>query len=136
RAKARSLQPHAPLRRLLEDPRPVERKRRDAGQAPAAFVVACLELLRACDAVTARIPAGVVSWLTVIAAALGILRALIETLITRARTDAAVAQALLKSNREALDAIDTALKAREQIRAALARGAAGPMSDDEFRRDD
>ena len=75
------------------------------------------------------------SWLSLIAAALGLLRVLIETLSTRQKIDAAVAQALLKSNREALDAITTAKNAREQVRAALARGF-DPMSDDEFKRND
>ena len=75
------------------------------------------------------------NWLGLIAAALGILRALIETLTARQKIDAAVAQALLKSNREALDAITTANEAREQMRAALARSA-DPMSDDGFRRND
>jgi hypothetical protein len=75
------------------------------------------------------------SWLGVLAAALGLLRVLIQALSARRKIDAAVAQALLKSNREALDAIATAIDAREQVRAALARGS-DPMSDDGFRRND
>ena len=75
------------------------------------------------------------SWLSVVAAALGLLRMLIDALSARRKIDAAVAQALLKSNREALDAITTAINAREQVRAALARGS-DPMSDDGFRRND
>lgn len=75
------------------------------------------------------------SWLGLIAAALGLLRVLIEALSARRKIDAAVAQALLKSNREALDAITMSVNAREQVRAALARGS-DPMSDDGFRRND
>ena len=83
----------------------------------------------------AILAAFVVNWIAIIAAALGILRSLIEALSNRRKIDSAVAQALLKSNHEAMDAIEKAQQAREQVRAAHARGT-DPMSDDEFKRPD
>jgi hypothetical protein len=76
-----------------------------------------------------------VNWLAVIAAALGILRSLIEYLRDQKTIDAATAEQLLKFNREATDAITRAQSARELVRAHLARGA-DPMSDDGFKRDE
>jgi hypothetical protein len=76
------------------------------------------------------------SWLGLIAAALALLRSLIEYLRDRRTIDAATAELLLNSNREMLDAIDKANAAREQIRAHIARNPSDVMSDDEFRRND
>jgi hypothetical protein len=77
-----------------------------------------------------------VNWLAVIAAAVTLVRAMIEYLHDRKKIDAAVAEALLKSNREALDAIDQARKARDRVRADLERAPHDLMSDDGFRRND
>jgi hypothetical protein len=76
------------------------------------------------------------NWLAVIAAALALLRSLVEYLRDRRRIDAAVAEALLKSNREALDAVDRAYAARARLRADLERDPDRLMQDDGFRRDD
>jgi hypothetical protein len=76
------------------------------------------------------------NWLAVIAAALTLLRSLVEYLRDRRRIDAAVAEALLKSHREALDAIHHAKAARERVRADLERDPARLMQDDGFRRND
>lgn len=76
------------------------------------------------------------NWLAVVAAALSLLRALVAYLRDRRRIDAAVAAALLQSNREALDAIDRARQARERLRADLERDPARRMQDDGFRRND
>lgn len=75
------------------------------------------------------------NWLAVIAAALGVIRSLIAYLHERRRIDAATAELLLRSNHEAQDAIDQALEAREQVRAAAARNP-DVMSDDGYKRDD
>ena len=77
-----------------------------------------------------------VSWLAVIAAALSLLRSLINFLHDRKTIDAATAEILLKSNTEALDAIEKANKARELVRADAARNPARLMSDDGFKRPD
>lgn len=76
------------------------------------------------------------TWLSVIAAVIGLLRSLIVYLHDRKTIDAATAESLLKSNSEALDAIDKANKARERVRADAERNPAGVMSDDGFKRDD
>jgi hypothetical protein len=76
------------------------------------------------------------NWLAVVAAALALLRSLVEYLRDRKRIDAAVAEALLQSNREALDAIDRARRARAHVRADLERDPARLMQDDGFRRHD
>ena len=76
------------------------------------------------------------SWLSLIAAVIGVVRTLVEYLRDRRSIDAAVAEMLLKSNREALDAIDQANKARERVRADVERNPADLMSDDGFRRED
>ena len=59
------------------------------------------------------------SWLAVIAAALGLIQSLIQYLRDQKTIDAATADALLKSNRESLDAINKAKAARELVRADL-----------------
>ena len=76
------------------------------------------------------------NWLAIIAAAVGALRVLVEFLRDRKRIDAAIAEALLRSNREALDAIEQTNKARERVRADVERDPARLMQDDEFRRND
>lgn len=76
------------------------------------------------------------NWLAVIAAALSLLRSLLEYLRDRRRIDAAVAETLLQSNREALDAVNQAGQARERMRADLERDSARLMQDDGFRRND
>ena len=76
------------------------------------------------------------SWLTLVASALALINALIEFLRDRQSIDAATAEALLNSNREALDAIDKATHAREQVRADVERNPDGVMSDDGFKRQD
>lgn len=76
------------------------------------------------------------NWLAVIAAALSLLRSLLEYLRDRRRIDAAVAETLLQSNREALDAVNQARQARERMRADLERDSARLMQDDGFRRND
>jgi hypothetical protein len=78
----------------------------------------------------------IVSWLAVIAAALTLIRSLVEYLRDRKAIDAATAEILLKSNAEALDAIEKANKARELVRTDTARNPAGVMSDDGFKRPD
>ena len=78
----------------------------------------------------------VVNWLAVIAGVLGLLRSLIEYLHDRQTIDAATAEALLKSNREALDAIDKANKARDLVRSDIARDPASVLRDDGFKRQD
>lgn len=75
------------------------------------------------------------SWLALIGATLALLRSLVEYLRDRKTIDAATAEVLLKSNREALDAIEKSNKAREMVRSGLARGV-DPMSDDGFERKD
>ena len=75
------------------------------------------------------------NWLAVVAAALGLINSLIGYLRDQKTIDAATAEALLKSNRESLDAINKANAARELVRADLARGA-DPMSDDGFKRNE
>ena len=78
----------------------------------------------------------VVNWLAVIAAVVGMVRSLIEILRDRQRIDAATAEVLLKSNREALDAISQANAARARVRADAERDPSGVMSDDGFKRND
>ena len=78
----------------------------------------------------------VVNWLAVIAAVVGMVRSLIEILRDRQRIDAATAEVLLKSNREALDAISLANAARARVRADAERDPSGVMSDDGFKRND
>jgi hypothetical protein len=77
-----------------------------------------------------------VNWLSLVAAALATLRALIAYLHDRKTIDAATAQALLKSHQEALDAIANAQAARELVRAAIARDPARLLQDDGFKRPD
>ena len=76
------------------------------------------------------------NWLAVVAAVVGMVRSLIEFLRDRERIDAVTAEVLLKSNREALDAIDQAIEARARVRAAVERNPADLMSDDGFKRND
>ena len=75
------------------------------------------------------------NWLSIVAAALSVLKALVEWLHDRQVIDAAAAQETLKGMQDADAAIAKAKDAREQVRAALARGS-DPMSDDGFKRDD
>jgi hypothetical protein len=82
------------------------------------------------------IDANVVNWLAVIAAVVGMVQSLIEFLRDRERIDAVTAEVLLKSNREALDAISQANAARARVRADAERDPAGVMSDDGFKRHD
>lgn len=76
------------------------------------------------------------NWLAVIAAALTVLRLLIEYLRDKRAIDAAVAKALLESNREMRDAIDNANDARERVRSDLVRDPANILQDDSFKRPD
>lgn len=76
------------------------------------------------------------NWLAVIAAALTVLRLLIEYLRDKRAIDAAVAKALLESNREMRDAIDNANDARERVRSDLVRDPANILQDDGFKRPD
>jgi hypothetical protein len=84
----------------------------------------------------AVIHAFAVSWLSLIAAVIGIVRSLVEYLRDRQAIDSAVAETLLKTNREALDAIEQANKARQRVRSDIERNPADLMSDDGFKRDD
>ncbi len=76
------------------------------------------------------------NWLAVIAAVVGMVRFVIEFLRDRERIDAVTAEVLLKSNREALDAINQANTARTRVRADAERDPASLMSDDGFKRND
>lgn len=76
------------------------------------------------------------NWLSAIAAVVGLVRSLIEFLRDRGRIDAATTEVLLRSNREALDAITQANAARAGVRADVERDPAGVMSDDGFKRND
>lgn len=93
-------------------------------------------LFRAREPHDSVVHADIVSWLSLIAAAIGLIRSLVEYLRDRQVIDGAVAEALLKSNREALDVIERANKAREGVRADIERNPANLMSDDGFKRDD
>jgi hypothetical protein len=75
------------------------------------------------------------TWLSIVATALSIIKAVIEWLHDRRMIDSAAAQETLKGIRDADAAIARAKTAREQVRAALARGS-DAMSDDGYKRDD
>lgn len=75
------------------------------------------------------------TWLSAIASALAILRALTEYLRDQKVIDGATADALLKGYRDGTAAITKARAARQLVRADAARNPAGVSDDDGFRRD-
>ncbi|HTS38935.1 MAG TPA: hypothetical protein VMH84_00140 [Xanthobacteraceae bacterium] len=72
---------------------------------------------------------------SILSALLSIVRWLIEYMHKKEWIEEGYKNAVLEGVRNADAAIEQARQAREQVRAASARGA-DPMSDDEFRRND
>lgn len=76
------------------------------------------------------------SWLSIIAGFLGLIQAVVNYLHDRKLIDQGVAQELLKSNQETLDAITKATAAKQAISDAAIRDPSSIMSDDGFKHPD
>jgi hypothetical protein len=77
-----------------------------------------------------------VTWLTLIRLGLSIISGIVNMLKEKRLLEAGAAEAILAGLTQAQEAVDAAIKARQDYRDARARGDIGDHDDDGYRRDD